>query len=98
LTYTFSDVRGGIMEPKSSWLTVDLPHTCTEAFTWIEETGWISWRPSDGACSVRLCWLPLERRGESFSWHGRKVVIGARQGAVTILDFLEVVTMLEGLD
>jgi WD40 repeat protein len=74
------------------------PHTSTETLVWSEKSHWISWRRSEGACPVRLCWLPPERRGESFTWHDTMAIIGARQGIVTVLDFSDVIAMLKGVD
>jgi hypothetical protein len=71
----------------------DLSLTPTEALVWNKESGWISWQRSE-LRSVRLCWLPHERRGEPFASHDMTAVIGALNGTVTILDFSEVIAML----
>jgi hypothetical protein len=71
----------------------DPPLSPPEALLWIQKTGWISWRRSD-LRSVRMCWLPHERRGEPFASHDMTAVIGAHDGTVTILDFSEVISML----
>jgi hypothetical protein len=57
----------------------------TEALVWSEKSGWISWQRFD-LHSIRLCWLPHELRGESFASHNMTAAIGARHGAVTILE------------
>jgi WD40 repeat protein len=54
-----------------------------------EHTGWISRCERNGDWS-RVCWLPVELRGYAAAYSGQKVVIGARSGAVTILDFSRV--------
>jgi hypothetical protein len=72
----------------------DFPLTPTEALVWNEKTGWISWQRFDLRL-VRLCWLPHERRGKPFVFHNMTAVIGAQHGAVTILDFSEVIRMLK---
>jgi WD40 repeat protein len=66
----------------------------TEALVWDENSGWISWQPSD-LHSIRLCWLPHERRGYSFASHNMTAAIGAECGTVTILDFSKVITTID---
>jgi WD40 repeat protein len=73
-----------------------LPPTPTGTLVWNEESGWISWQRSR-THSVRLCWLPHERRGYSFASHDMTAAIGARHGAVTILTFSDVIAMLDTL-
>jgi WD40 repeat protein len=75
----------------------DLLLTPTEALVWNEASGWISWQCSN-LRSVRLCWLPQECRGKPFACHNMTVVIGAQSGALTILDFSEVIAMLKSVD
>jgi hypothetical protein len=55
-----------------------------------ESTGWVSRLALNGS-SQRMCWLPHNRRhdGVIASWR-QKVVIGAKSGLVTILDFSDV--------
>jgi hypothetical protein len=65
---------------------------------WDKNTGWVSWRRSDGAHLVSLCWLPVERRGKLFTWHHTKAAVASQEGVVTILDFSDVIAMLKGLD
>jgi hypothetical protein len=55
-----------------------------------ENTGWVSRLALDGS-SRRMCWLPHKRRyGGIIACWGQKVVIGAKSGLVTILDFSDV--------
>jgi hypothetical protein len=70
----------------------------TGTLVWNEETSWISWQRTNDSYLCHLCWLPVERRGDSFAYQGTTAVIGTRQGVVTILDFSDVITMLKGLD
>jgi hypothetical protein len=67
-----------------------------ESLVWSEESGWISWQRSD-LSSIRLCWLPHERRGRKFASHNKTAAIAAKCGTVTltILDFSEVIAMIE---
>jgi hypothetical protein len=58
------------------------------------DTGWISYRSARAGALVRLCWLPPNRRGEIFATNGSHVVVGANHGAVTIIDFCDVLGML----
>jgi hypothetical protein len=52
--------------------------------------GWVSRVALDGS-PRRMCWLPHKRRhGGRIVWRGQKVVIGARSGLVTFLDFSDV--------
>jgi WD40 repeat protein len=71
-----------------------VPRPPTEALVWNENSGWISWRRSR-THSVRLCWLPHECCGSPFASHNMTAAIGARHAAVTILDFSEVIAMLD---
>jgi WD40 repeat protein len=66
----------------------------TEALVWSNKSGWISWQRSRTRL-VRLCWLPHELRGSSFAFHNMTAAIGARNGAVTILDFSEVIATID---
>jgi hypothetical protein len=84
-TDAFTSVKGSLTH---------LPRPSTEALVWNKKSGWISWQRSR-THSVRLCWLPHERRGSSFASHNMTAAIGARHGAVTILDFSEVIAMLD---
>jgi hypothetical protein len=85
-----------VRNPISAEPIADFPQTHTEAFMWSEETGWISWQRSEVG-TLPLCWLPVDRRGGSFATHGFMAAIGAQQGAVTILDFSDVIAILQGL-
>jgi WD40 repeat protein len=98
LTHTSADVCGAeVMQARTSPITHAL-HTRTETLVWDEQTGWISWRISDGTRLLPLCWIPVERRGLVFARHGTTAVVGARQGIVTILDFSDVIAMLKNAD
>jgi WD40 repeat protein len=57
-------------------------------------TGWISHRSAREGALLRLCWLPPDRRGHAFAHHNSRVVVGASQGAVTIINFCDVLRML----
>jgi WD40 repeat protein len=60
------------------------------AFELDEHQGWVFRIAHDGS-SRRMCWLPHKRRYDGcIAWSGQKVVIGARSGIVTILDFSNV--------
>jgi hypothetical protein len=63
-------------------------------FEWNRDTGWISCRSARKGASVRLCWLPPNRRGKTFAHNGSHVFVGAVQGAVTIIDLCDVLGML----
>jgi hypothetical protein len=58
---------------------------------WDDSTGWISLKreASLEEADVRLCWLPKERRGRPHAFRHSTMVIGAETGAITILDFSE---------
>jgi hypothetical protein len=77
--------------------TTHASHTRAETFVWDETTGWISWQTSQSALPLPLCWIPVERRGYAFACHGTTIVIGARRGIITILDFSDVIAMLENM-
>jgi hypothetical protein len=49
----------------------------------ISDSGWLS---CSYAARRMILWLPVERRGEALARHGRRVVVGARSGAVTVLE------------
>jgi WD40 repeat protein len=70
----------------------DLPLTPIGTLAWNEASGWISWQRSQTHL-VRLYWLPHERRGTAFACHHMTAVIGGQHGAVTVLDFSEVIAM-----
>jgi WD40 repeat protein len=55
------------------------------------DSGWITVSQDDDNWH-RVCWLPAERISHwpQYAHHGEKVYIGARSGAVTILDFSNV--------
>jgi hypothetical protein len=72
-------------------------HADDEDLAWNEEAGWISWRCSNDSCAWNLCWLPAERRGELFGYRGTTAIIGARQGAVTILHLSDAITIQKAL-
>jgi WD40 repeat protein len=55
-------------------------------FVFDKDLGWISRHGRDSALR-RVCWLPVELRGNALAHSGQKVVVGAENGAVTILDF-----------
>jgi hypothetical protein len=78
--------------------TTHASHLRAETFLWDEPTGWISWQTSDATLPLPLCWIPLERRGRLFAYHGTTVVIGAELGIITILDFSDVIAMLGNAD
>jgi hypothetical protein len=63
-------------------------------FVFDSYTGWISCRSTREGALLRLCWLPSNRRGRAFDYHHSHVVVGASQGAVTILHFCDVLKML----
>jgi hypothetical protein len=73
-------------------------HTRIDTFVWDEATGWISWQTPDRIHSLPLCWIPIERRGRAFAYHGTTVVMGAKLGIITILDFSDVIAMLGNTD
>jgi WD40 repeat protein len=89
--YTLSDAHGltSAVGP-----IAHLPYNTTEALVWNEKSGWISWQRSD-LLSIPLCWLPHERGGGTLASHNKTAVIGARRGAVTILDFSEVIAAID---
>jgi hypothetical protein len=71
--HTIADLCGGkLMQRRTTWIT-DLPHNLTETLVCNHETGWISQQSSDGSCPLRLCWLPVDRRGESFACYGNTI-------------------------
>jgi hypothetical protein len=94
----FTGVRRGSLPHHDIFLINDLPEIHAEALIWHQESGWVSWQSSKDSSSVQLCWLSLERRGSAFAWHDTTAVIGAQNGAVTILDFAGVIGMLKGLE
>jgi hypothetical protein len=49
----------------------------------LSDSGWLS---CVYAGKRTLLWLPIERRGLAFAGRGRRVVVGAYSGAVTVLD------------
>jgi hypothetical protein len=50
-------------------------------------TGWITKSTDMFLPSVDLCWIPQARRGDEYAVHGSsKIIIGAEQGAITIID------------
>jgi hypothetical protein len=49
----------------------------------ISDSGWLS---CTYAARRILLWLPIERRGDVFASHGRRVAVGAKSGAVTVLE------------
>jgi WD40 repeat protein len=55
-----------------------------------DDVGWVLRRKGDGTWR-RMCWLPHKRRhGAELDYHGDRLVIGASNGWVTILDFSDV--------
>jgi hypothetical protein len=58
-------------------------------------TGWILGSRPGEEKPVYLCWLPTERRGNFFTVYGSTMVVGARTGAITILDLSAVLAMLD---
>jgi hypothetical protein len=62
----------------------------SDVFELDESQGWVSRIVLDDGWQ-RMCWLPHKRRhrGVMVCW-GQKVVIGAKGGLVTILDFSDV--------
>jgi hypothetical protein len=67
--------------PSSITSTANPPET--ESTVTLSDSGWLS-------CLYEgrriLVWLPVERRGVAFAGHGRRVVVGALSGAVTVLE------------
>jgi hypothetical protein len=49
----------------------------------LSDSGWLSYLY---AGKRTLLWLPVERRGEALASHGRRIVVGANSGAVTVLE------------
>jgi WD40 repeat protein len=98
LTHTSTEVCSSEAIQGHSTPKTHASHTRTEAFVWDQANGWISWGPSDGTLLLPLCWIPVERRGDAFACHGTKVVLGARGGIITILDFSDVISMLGNAD
>jgi WD40 repeat protein len=55
-----------------------------------DDEGWVFRRKGDGTWR-RMCWLPHKRRHRgNLDYHGDRLVIGASNGCVTILDFSDV--------
>jgi hypothetical protein len=63
-------------------------------FEFDSHTGWISHRSAREGALLRLCWLPPDRRGHAFAHHDSHVVVGAELGAVTVIDFSDVLDTL----
>jgi hypothetical protein len=62
----------------------------TVSFDMDGSEGWIIRVALDGT-RRRVCWLPHARRFNGYlAFRGQKVVVGARSGIVTILDFSNV--------
>jgi WD40 repeat protein len=59
------------------------------AFQVDDTTGWV-WRVTPSGTLQRLCWLPKQYRGDEIASHGQTMCIGARSGAITILDCSDV--------
>jgi hypothetical protein len=57
----------------------------------LHEDGWVLRRDLDGLWR-RMCWLPHERRNDGLicACYGQRLVIGAADGLMTILDFSNV--------
>jgi hypothetical protein len=49
----------------------------------INDSGWLA---SDTTFPDLALWVPLERRGSAIASFGRRVVVGGKTGAVTILE------------
>jgi hypothetical protein len=49
----------------------------------ISDSGWLS---CSYAARCNMLWLPIERRGKVFASHGRRIVVGAQSGAVTVIE------------
>jgi hypothetical protein len=62
---------------------------------WNHHTGWIMCRVAREGALVSLCWLPPDRRGKPFDHNGTHAVVGASQGTVTIIDFRDVLRILQ---
>jgi hypothetical protein len=78
------------MLPQGSSESAPLAPQTDSDLSWDARTGWVQLKTHDalqGNRTVPLCWLPAERRGLPFAVYGCTLVIGARTGAVTILDF-----------
>jgi hypothetical protein len=49
----------------------------------LSQTGWLACSHGAGRFSL---WLPVERRGVAWARCGRRVVVGAKSGTVTVLE------------
>jgi hypothetical protein len=49
----------------------------------LSETGWLSCSAGPGRSAL---WLPIERRGRGLARYGSRVVVGAKTGALTMLE------------
>jgi hypothetical protein len=70
------------------------------ALGWDVSTGWVQLKVRNSLQenhAVPLCWLPEKRRGDAFAAHDRTVVIGAKTGAITILDFTSMLANVHGI-
>jgi hypothetical protein len=64
-------------------------------------TGWVQLKSPhalQGDRVISLCWLPVERRGDIFATHGHTLVIGAKTGMITILDFAAMLASVSDTD
>jgi hypothetical protein len=69
--------------------------------SWDKDTGWVQLKTRHALQAERiisLCWLPMERRGTCFATDGRTLVIGARSGAITILNLAGMLPRLDDSD
>jgi WD40 repeat protein len=88
------DINDGSLSSEDNHLPVSFTGTGVEhagltLFSLDKETGWIN-RQEQGGAWRRVCWLPLDLRGDAIAYSGQKVVIGSPRGDVTILDFSRV--------
>jgi hypothetical protein len=94
----FPDDTGSVKETlwhglPADEMTGDQSHGVRLSF--LEATGWIVGRwPGQKEKAVFLCWLPPARRGR-VAVFGCTVAVGARMGAITILDFSAMLAMFE---
>jgi WD40 repeat protein len=82
------DVDTGARLTRTTSIAIDTSrHPSTEHLVFqLDSHGWISCSSRGGAWQ-RVCWIPIQRRGDTFEYSGEIVCIGASTGAITILDF-----------
>jgi hypothetical protein len=82
--------QGPVLLPQGSESLAPLTDS---SLGWDAETGWVQLKTHNalqGNRTVPLCWLPVERRGDRFAVHDHTLVIGAKTGVITILDFISI--------